>query len=339
MTSTGIPLDEAELLSVLLEALLYGFSLLMFGVTIWTLVCRRSADHVNRKMFTASCLLLLGSTIHFIIDIIRTMEGLILYRNTYPGGPIAYFADASHWTFVYKGYVFTAQTLIGDSVVLYRCYVVWQSKLVMILPALLWCSTLVTGIACPYTASRVTQSEGFGETLSRWITAFWVTALATNLLTTLMLVYRIWHLDRRATTLHSDQRYQLRPILHTVLDAGVIYTATLLTALFCFLSQSNGQFVVLNMVTPIISITFYMVIILVGRAARKSLTNRPLRDTSAHDMINVEQSRGTQVHITKLTECKVDHVACSGCQARPTASSENVQSQTTHDDEASFDAV
>ncbi|KAG6371082.1 hypothetical protein JVT61DRAFT_10622 [Boletus reticuloceps] len=247
----------------------------------------------------------------------------------------------SHWTFISKSYVFTAQTLIGDSVVLYRCYVVWQSKLVMILPALLWCTTLVTGIVCPYTASRLTQNEGFGETLSRWITAFWVTALATNLLTTLMLVYRIWHLDRRTTTLRGDQRSQLRPILHTVLDAGVIYTATLLTALFCFLSQTNGQFVVLNMVTPIISITFYMVIILVGRAARKSLTNRPLRDTlaSAHDMINVEQSRRTQVHITKSTACKVDHIACPTCQASPTASGENVQSETTHDDEASFNAV
>ena len=52
-----------------------------------------------------------------MIDIIRIMEGLILYRDTYPGGPVAYFADVSQWTFVSKNYVFTAQTLIGDGVV------------------------------------------------------------------------------------------------------------------------------------------------------------------------------------------------------------------------------
>ena len=86
------------------------------------------------------------------------MEGLILYRDTYPGGPVAYFSDVSQWTFVSKNYVFTAQTLIGDGVVvssfrrdeseshplnalqLYRCYAVWQSKLIMILPVLLWCA-------------------------------------------------------------------------------------------------------------------------------------------------------------------------------------------------------
>lgn len=49
------------------------------------------------------------------------MEGL-LYRNTYPGGSIAYFADVSQWTFVSKNYVYAAQTLVGDGVVVsFRC--------------------------------------------------------------------------------------------------------------------------------------------------------------------------------------------------------------------------
>lgn len=54
---------------------------------------------------------------HLVIDIIRTMEGLILYRDTYPGGPTAFFSDWSQWTFVSKNYVYTIQSLIGDSVI------------------------------------------------------------------------------------------------------------------------------------------------------------------------------------------------------------------------------
>ena len=87
------------------------------------------------------------------------MNGLILYRDTYPGGPVAYFSDVSQWTFTVKNYVYTAQTLIGDGVIvsvfflcrnslrhllialqLYRCYLVWQSKLIMIFPLILWCA-------------------------------------------------------------------------------------------------------------------------------------------------------------------------------------------------------
>ena len=107
----------------------------MFGATIWTLLSQRSTHLANYKVFVVACVLLLfstavrvpwiitghklivGDTKHLDIDIIRVMEGLILYRDTYPGGPVAYFSDVSQWTFVAKNYVYTTQTLIGDGVV------------------------------------------------------------------------------------------------------------------------------------------------------------------------------------------------------------------------------
>ena len=60
---------------------------------------------------------------HLVIDIIRVMEGLILYRDTYLGGPVAFFSNVSQWTFVAKNYVFTAQTLVGDGVVVSFLYI------------------------------------------------------------------------------------------------------------------------------------------------------------------------------------------------------------------------
>ena len=52
-----------------------------------------------------------------MIDAIRVMEGFIYLPVTYQGGRIRYFSDVSHWTFVAKNYVYAAQTLIGDGVV------------------------------------------------------------------------------------------------------------------------------------------------------------------------------------------------------------------------------
>ncbi|KAI9455537.1 hypothetical protein HD554DRAFT_2030893 [Boletus coccyginus] len=308
MSTTDIPLDKAILLSVLLEALSYGFSLLMFGGTIWTLLSQWSTHPVNRKMLTVACLLLLFSTTHFVIDIVRVMQGLIFFRDTYPGGSIGYFSDISQWTFVSKNYVFAVQTLLGDGVVLYRCYAVWQSKLVMILPALLWCATGITGIACPYTASQVTQNEVFVGSLSRWITSFWVLAFATNVLTTLLLVCRIWHVDRKATRLSASRKQsQLRPILQILVDAGIIYSLTLFVAMICFASRTNGHYVILDPVTPIISITFYMVIIRVGLGNRANQsTDIPLAYTSTDNNLSAERRRRMQVRVTTLTESKID---------------------------------
>ncbi|KAI9573136.1 hypothetical protein HD554DRAFT_1146001 [Boletus coccyginus] len=330
MGTSGIPLDKAELLGVLLETLLYGFSLLMFGGTIWTLLYQRSTRLVNRKMLAVACLLLLISTVHLVIHIIRVMYGLILYRDTYPGGPIAYFSVVSQWTFYLKNLVYIAQTVVGDGVILYRCYVVWQSKPVMVFPLLLWCGATgtcntfnggwltlmtdiseVTGFVSGMTAALTTEGGVFGGALNQWITSFWATAFAANLLATLLLIFRIWYINRKLTRLGaSSGGSQLRPILQILVDAGAIYSVTLLVALICFVIQSNGQYVVLDMITPIISITFYMVIIRVGLATRAGQTTHPSLGNASVMMdrnIRSEQRHGMRVHITRLTESKIDH--------------------------------
>jgi hypothetical protein len=53
-----------------------------------------------------------------------------------------------------------------------------------------------------------------------------------------------------------------------VMDAGALYSFTVIAAVVCFAVESNGQYVVLDMVTPIISIAFYMVILRIGIAQR-----------------------------------------------------------------------
>ena len=51
------------------------------------------------------------------MDIYRIEQGLVAQRNTFPGGPPAFFADVTQPTFVMKNIVYTLQTLLGDGVV------------------------------------------------------------------------------------------------------------------------------------------------------------------------------------------------------------------------------
>ena len=50
-----------------------------------------------------------------VVDIIRTYQGLVEYRDTI--GPVAFFSEVSQWSFVYKNLIYTLQTLVGDGVV------------------------------------------------------------------------------------------------------------------------------------------------------------------------------------------------------------------------------
>ena len=54
------------------------------------------------------------------------MEGLILYRDTYPGGPLGFFSDWAQWTFVAKNYLYTVQSIVGDGVIV-SFILVWMS--------------------------------------------------------------------------------------------------------------------------------------------------------------------------------------------------------------------
>jgi len=314
-----IPLDKAELLSIILEAILYGFSLLMFVGTIWVLLFRKSTQQVNHKMLTAAYILLVLSTTHLVIHIVRVMEGLILNGNSYPGGPNAWFANAAQWTFVWENYVYVAQSLVGDMVVIYRCYMVWQSKLIIILPLLLWCAAFVTGFAGVHAASVATEGV-FNGSLAKWITAFWVMALSTNVLTTALLAFRIWWVDRQSRRFRGHQKSHLLPILRIVLDSGVIYSLTLIASLICFVTETNGQYVTLDMVPPIISLTFYLVIVRTGlhRAGDQSSNVFPLGEqSSSGNSARMDRRNRMQVRVTTLTENKAEEAMHTPVKSLP----------------------
>ncbi|KIJ62326.1 hypothetical protein HYDPIDRAFT_94799 [Hydnomerulius pinastri MD-312] len=313
MTQGGISMDAAALVSTILETLLFGFSLVLYGWTMWVLVYKRSRLRINYKMVTIACLLFVLSTAHLAIDLHRQVKAFIFVRDSFPGGPVAFFSDFSRWSFVSKNAIYTLQTLLGDGVVIYRCHAVWRTWKVLLVPVLLWCGVAASGIGSLATSGLAyTGSSVLDAIVGKWITLFYGLTIITNLLSTGLLAYKLWTTDRRTASIRTS-RSHLRPILRVVLDAGMIYSVTLLAAFSCYLAESNGEFVVLDMISPIISITFYMAIIRIGmvQADRGGTTSYALGCTSSsinrrEDNRILSQRSMMQVHITTLTECKGD---------------------------------
>ncbi|KAJ7483271.1 hypothetical protein FB451DRAFT_1029421 [Mycena latifolia] len=305
-----LPLDKAGIISTVLEGILYGFSVLMFIATLWTLLSGRKYAPVNRPMVVVACLLLILSSIHIVSDVKRIYSGLVVFRDTYPGGPPAWFANGSDPSFVFKNAVYSFQTALGDGVVIYRCYMVWRSFWVIIFPVIMWLAVCTTAVGCVYTLSQpaADSADIFVQRTGQWITSFYATTLACNLCATALLAYKLWMIDRNV---HGSRvgRGLTKPVLMVIIDAGALYSFTLLAALVCFVSKSNGQYVVLDMVTPIISIAFYMVILRVGIAQNTRFGSRSLNSTVQRtpmprgDASN--RFKPMHVHIEQLTE--VDH--------------------------------
>lgn len=259
----GPSLDTAAIISTTIEGVLYGFSLLMFILTVWVLFRNKRFREVNKTMFGVAILLLIFSTIHMGVDINRTYLGFIRYRDTL--GPVVYFSDVSQQTFVFKNAIYSFQTAVGDGVVLYRAYAVWRSPWPIVLPFIVYCGVIAASIGSVYTVSITTpqSSNIFFKTTGQWITAFYAATFTCNLLATLTLAVRLWWIERKAASFRAGGG-TLRPVLLIVVDSGLLYSAALFTALMCFVNGSNAQFILLDWITPIISISFYAVILRVA---------------------------------------------------------------------------
>ncbi|KAG2347115.1 hypothetical protein BDR05DRAFT_974184 [Suillus weaverae] len=267
MTSNVISLDSANVLSTSLECILYGFSVLMFIGTVRALtynLCRM--QDINRPIFVVAILLFVTSTAHVVVDIFRAEEGLVKYRDTFPGGPAGFFGDITQKSYATKHAICLLQTLLADGVVIYRCFVVWPCVWVIVVPSLLWCGSVVTGVGVNYYIAQASSSTViFAKPLAQWITAFVILTIINNVLSSGLLAYRIWVIDRNSSTIRATKSTMM-PIIRVLIDAAVLYSATLITTLICFLYSNNGQIIFLDMAVPIMAITFYMVLIRIAIA-------------------------------------------------------------------------
>ncbi|KAI0776699.1 hypothetical protein BD413DRAFT_442771, partial [Trametes elegans] len=242
-----LDLQEAGVISTSLEAILYGFSIFMFTLTMWIMLRSRRRRQYNSGMILAACSLFVLSTAEMAVNISRVYQGFITVGPRMHGGPAQYFDNVSELTFVVKSCLYNAQTLILDGAVIYRTYVVWQSWLIVIFPMLGWCGLLGTSLL-DSDAWDTHAGNIFAAQTGRWITSLYALTLTTNL----------------SSTLRHGGR--LMSVLRVVIESGAIYSVTITAALATFVSQSNSVYIILDMISPIITIVFNMIIVRIGIA-------------------------------------------------------------------------
>ncbi|GJJ06044.1 hypothetical protein Clacol_000232 [Clathrus columnatus] len=252
-----LPLNVAAIIAIIIESILYGISTLMFLWTLWALFHNKST-HINKVLLTVTWVLIILGTLHLIVDARRAYLGFIESET--------YFLDNNFNT--YKNIVYGLETLVADAVLIYRCHIVWRDIRILALPIILWLSTVVTAI---HTIWSVAQPIMGGEALflhqtARWVASFYATALATNIVSTGLLAYKIWRVNASVNvpsssvgTLRMNPR--IRSLLLVILECGALYSLSLVTMLVIYFSKSNGAYIMIDIIGQIIPITFYMLII------------------------------------------------------------------------------
>ncbi|KAF5381727.1 hypothetical protein D9615_005474 [Tricholomella constricta] len=259
----AITAEESKLISIFVQTLLYGAYTSIFAITCWVLIRRRPREQpINKTMLGIAITMFVFATMHIGVNYTRIIKAFVIFKDE-PGGPGAFFNQLSEFTQLFGSTIYVAQTLVGDSVVLLRCYLVWGKRLsIVAFPILLLFGSTVTGGGILYSFAKVVpEAEIFVVELSQWIVAFFSMTLATNIICTVLVAYRIWIINRRTI---SFSEHSLRPIMLLVIESGAIYSATLTTLLILYKTQSWFQYVLLDAVSPIVGLVFSMVIVRIG---------------------------------------------------------------------------
>ncbi|KAG1736977.1 hypothetical protein EDB19DRAFT_2025800 [Suillus lakei] len=233
-STRGLPLDSANIMSTVLEGILYG--------TIWTFTYKQRIRDINRPVVVVATLLFVLSTAvsyllatyhmmsstesspkHMIVGTLRLKDGLVGYGGTFHDGPAGFFADVTQRTFLTKNTIITVQTLLGDG--------------------------MVKGLT--KRSIDVTSSGNLSGSSSYHACCG-------------LLAYRIWTIEHNVSGAYATKNKIKMPILRVLVDAALLYSAALCASLVCFALSNNGFYVIGDLIVPTISIAFYMVFIRVA---------------------------------------------------------------------------
>lgn len=254
----GIPLINAELLALFLETFAYAIFVLLDCVTIPILIWRRAeVARTSRILLPVAVLMLLIATAHIVIDFYRAYVAFTTGRSQPGDTSTTFYENLADPLFITKSALYWLQTTLGDSVIIWRCFIVFAKRWsVVVFPVLLMVPALVALVIILRTWSTSIPGTPIFFTATQWITAYFVITMCINLYCTGLIAWRIYNTGR-----FRPSAGNMMPIIVVLIESGALYTSSVIAMLCSYLSGSNGQYPALDLITPLVGIVFCLIIL------------------------------------------------------------------------------
>jgi len=256
------------LVGVICQGIVYGVFLVLFGATVYVLSQKNKQTQTNKAFLGTAIVMFVLITINFSVSWSRLMQGIFIEEDA-----TAYLGDLTQWKEVFRTGVYVGLTAVADSLFIYRLYMVWGRNIwVCLVPILLLCGSLTSGIGIEVAIGTLKGAPLFASGIAAWATSFFSISLSQNLITTCLIVYRIWRVNIGVAGINS---HSLWPVMAIILESGALYSATLLCLLATYATGSFAQYICLDILVPLIGCTFCLIIVRVGLGLTKSTSAHP----------------------------------------------------------------
>ncbi|KAG9227901.1 hypothetical protein PLEOSDRAFT_1107100 [Pleurotus ostreatus PC15] len=295
-----LPLDEALLLGLWLEAVAYGFFLCLFcGTIVLSFGRGRHRSDIHSKiMIGISSIMFFISTLHLVLGIYRLCQAFVAHAEA-PGGISAYFANVMRWEDIAINVLYGTQEVLGNAAAVYRCYVLWSRDWrVIALPLMLLVGSLASG--CTIIPPLATVDTPQTLPTDRSIKAFYSFAVAQNIITTGLMAFRIWRTSSESAKYYKMEN-TLLPIVRVLIESAALQLIVEVLTLGLYAGGLNAVLLPQGLVTPIVGITFNAI------AIRIKL--RMIRDSTTHSQVDPVQTIGSmpmkRITVETITEIDI----------------------------------
>ncbi|KAH8099400.1 hypothetical protein BXZ70DRAFT_1009209 [Cristinia sonorae] len=309
MASSHFPLDKTFLIATWLESLVYGFYLCLFSSSLFvSTTLRKSQNNHGRVMLYIGVVMFIIATVHLAMNLYRLIEGYVVHVYE-PGGAQAYLGNLASWHHVFKDTLYATQEIFGDAVAIYRVWIIWNRDWrPIVLPVMLFIVSCISGYTvCGLYPTISPTAPVFSPVLARWIKTFFVVAVVQSSLTTGLMAYRIWMTNRR-TSQFKIVTSNLKPVLKILLESASLQFFVELILLILYLAGHNAQYILLEIVTPTVGITFTAITIRIAlrMAAQGYSDNNHVPSIHSLSLNTMQRMRSIAVNITQTKQSTFD---------------------------------
>ncbi|KDQ17243.1 hypothetical protein BOTBODRAFT_30059 [Botryobasidium botryosum FD-172 SS1] len=255
--------SEAVLIAVLTETILYGIYVPIFATCLWIIFSKQFGPRrrVNLMLLGPAVTMFLLSTLHVAVGLRRLVEGFVQAPQA-----DVYFADLQTWTYYATTALYFTITFVGDSVVIYRCYLIWEANLAVVaLPILMLLASTIMGY---YTVAgshfiKPGQSAFAARIATSGRTALCL-SLALNVICTGLIVLRIWLSTRHFAPYVGRRVGRYYSALAVIVESAAIYTVSIAVYLGLYIRQVRAFTILSSMNAQIMCIVQVLILVRVG---------------------------------------------------------------------------
>ncbi|KAJ6528823.1 hypothetical protein B0H19DRAFT_1083166 [Mycena capillaripes] len=255
---SSLPISEAQLLTQFLEAICFGIYVVSLGFCLQALLRApdgwKKASEINKTMRIVT-LLIEPQCVGFLSGTRGSAEA---------------FKQTTSWIITV-----ISQTVLGNGMLIYRCWIVYGKSWSMIAPSsALLVATFIVGALMIHLRATLPYGSQFTPKYYRLVTTGLALTICINVLTTGLIVYRIWRVDHEniknralgsfgSTTQSGKTPYQ--NVMRIIIDSGFLYSSVTSTTAAAYIARSNAYTPLSAIDNQIIGITFNLILIRVNK--------------------------------------------------------------------------